>query len=65
MLFTTQISVEFANSQVLAGKLLNHELDVAVIARELVISSFHALAFATDSLAWPHAARTWRRSCMI
>jgi DNA-binding transcriptional LysR family regulator len=59
------ISVEFANSQVLAGKLLNHELDVAVIARELVMSSFHALAFATDSLAWPHAARTWRRSCMI
>jgi DNA-binding transcriptional LysR family regulator len=44
------ISVEFANSRVLAGKVLNHELDVAVTARELVLPSFHALAFATDSL---------------
>jgi DNA-binding transcriptional LysR family regulator len=44
------ISVEFANSRVLAGKVLNHELDVAVTARELVLPSFHALAFATVSL---------------
>jgi DNA-binding transcriptional LysR family regulator len=42
--------------------LLNHELDVAVIARELVLSGFHALAFATDSLvAIAQKGSAWER----
>jgi LysR family transcriptional regulator, low CO2-responsive transcriptional regulator len=44
------IWVEFANSRVLAKKVLNHELDVAVTAREYAMPSFHSLAFASDTL---------------
>jgi aminoethylphosphonate catabolism LysR family transcriptional regulator len=56
------ISVEFANSRVLAGKVLNYELDVAVTAREVVLSSFHALPFATDPLvAIARKGSAWER----
>src|SRR6202011_5808248 len=44
------IWVEFANSQALAKKVLNYELDVAVTARENALPSFHSLAFTSDSL---------------
>jgi LysR family transcriptional regulator, low CO2-responsive transcriptional regulator len=44
------IWVEFANSQALAKKVLNYELDVAVTAREHVLPSFHSLAFTSDTL---------------
>jgi LysR family transcriptional regulator, low CO2-responsive transcriptional regulator len=44
------IWVEFANSQALAKKVLNYELDVAVTARENVLPSFHSLAFTSDTL---------------
>jgi aminoethylphosphonate catabolism LysR family transcriptional regulator len=44
------IRVEFANSQALAKKVLNYELDVAVTARENALPSFHSLAFTSDSL---------------
>jgi DNA-binding transcriptional LysR family regulator len=44
------IWVEFANSQALAKKVLNYELDVAVTAREDALPSFHSLAFTSDSL---------------
>ena len=44
------ICVEFANSQALAKKVLNYELDVAVTARENALPSFHSLAFTSDSL---------------
>ena len=44
------IWVEFANSRVLAQKVVNYELDVALTAREYVLPSFHSLAFASDSL---------------
>ena len=44
------IWVEFANSQALAKKVLNYELDVAVTAREDALPSFHSLAFTSDTL---------------
>src|SRR6202035_4327834 len=44
------IWVEFANSQALAKKVLNYELDVAVTARENALPSFHSLAFTSDTL---------------
>ena len=44
------IWVEFANSQALAKKVLNYELDVAVTAREDALHSFHSLAFTSDTL---------------
>jgi DNA-binding transcriptional LysR family regulator len=44
------IWVEFANSQALAKKVLNYELDIAVTAREDALPSFHSLAFTSDSL---------------
>ena len=44
------IWVEFANSRVLARKVLSYELDLAVTAREYALPSFHSLAFASDSL---------------
>src|SRR6202030_4327831 len=56
------IWVEFANSQALAKKVLNYELDVAVTARENVLPSFHSLAFTSDTLieaAFSVAARRY------
>jgi DNA-binding transcriptional LysR family regulator len=44
------IWVEFGNSRLLATKVLNYELDVAVTAREDALPSFHSLAFTSDSL---------------
>jgi aminoethylphosphonate catabolism LysR family transcriptional regulator len=44
------IWVEFANSRVLARKVLNYELDLAVTAREYALPSFYSLAFTSDSL---------------
>jgi DNA-binding transcriptional LysR family regulator len=44
------IQVEFANSRVLAKKVINYELDLAVTAREYAMPSFHSLAFASNTL---------------
>ena len=46
----TSIWVEFGNSGVMAKKVLNYELDLAVTAREYVLPSFHSLAFSSHSL---------------
>ena len=46
----TSIWVEFGNSVVLAKKVVNYELDLAVTAREYVLPSFHSLAFSSHSL---------------
>ena len=53
------IQVEFANSRVLAKKVLDYELDLAVTAREYGMPSFHSLAFACDTL-WLFS-RQWVR----
>src|ERR1700724_2349483 len=54
------ISVEFANSQALAKKVLNYELDVAVTAREDALPSFHSLAFTSDTLiVWAPRVSGW------
>jgi LysR family transcriptional regulator, low CO2-responsive transcriptional regulator len=45
------IWIEFSNSRVLAKKVLNYELDVAVTAKEYaLLPSFHSLSFASDPL---------------
>jgi DNA-binding transcriptional LysR family regulator len=44
------ICVEFGNSQVLAKKVLDYELDLAVTAREYALPRFHSLAFTSHSL---------------
>jgi LysR family transcriptional regulator, low CO2-responsive transcriptional regulator len=62
----TSISVEFANSRLLASRILNYELDVAVVAREYAGVKFHALPVASVVLVVISPKRSaWARRASI